>query len=134
MWQCPVCKRNFKQTNQFHMCTTKDIGELFLGKPDELVLAYDDLVQGMAGWEPNSIGASIHSIVMTSKKAWLIIKPMKSQLDVKFYTDDPPISKRIKKTTSYRNKFACHIRIAHPDEIDEEVFFLLRKGFEHSLE
>lgn len=59
MWKCPECKRLFKNTNQSHMCTTKDGGEL---------------------------------------QAWLIIKPMKKELDVKFYAENPVDSDRIRRT------------------------------------
>ena len=116
------------------MCTQKDIGELFLEKPDELVLAYDDIIQHIQHWKPFSQGASVHSIIVTSKKAWLIIKPMKKELDVKFYTDQPIASDRIKKITEYRNKFAHHIRISDPMQVDQEVFALLRDGFNYSIQ
>ncbi len=133
MWQCPTCERLFKNTNQVHMCTRKDIGELFLDKPDELVLAYDDIIQHIKHWKPFSQGASVHSIIVTSKKAWLILKPMKKELDVKFYTDQPIASDRVKKITEYRNKFAHHIRISHPLQVDQEVFNLLKEGFDYSI-
>lgn len=45
MWQCPKCKRKFQKNKQSHMCTQKDVGELFVGKSDEMVLAYDDILQ-----------------------------------------------------------------------------------------
>ena len=63
------------------MCTTKDIGELFIDKPDELVLAFDKIATRVLDWEPSHMGASIHSVVFTNKKAWLIIIPMKKVLD-----------------------------------------------------
>ncbi|QCK16560.1 DUF5655 domain-containing protein [Mangrovivirga cuniculi] len=80
------------------MCSTKGIGELFLGKSDEMVIAYDDLTNKISQWKPYSAGASTHSIVVTSKKAWLIIKPMKNELDLKFYYDEKLVSPRIKKS------------------------------------
>ena len=53
MWTCPKCDRKFKTTNQSHMCTTKDIGELFLDGSDELVLAFDRIMTEVMQWEPN---------------------------------------------------------------------------------
>ncbi|MFK8105443.1 MAG: DUF5655 domain-containing protein [Saprospiraceae bacterium] len=133
MWTCERCQRNFKSTNQSHTCTTIDIGELFLGKPDDLVLAFDDILMGVANWEPNSIGAARHSIVFTNHKAWLIVKPMKTELDVKFYYDAPIESDRFKRIKDYRNKYAHHIRIKHPNEINEEFFELLKLGYKYAL-
>ncbi|MEM6800144.1 MAG: DUF5655 domain-containing protein [Bacteroidota bacterium] len=115
------------------MCIQKDVGELFVGKPDELVLAYDDIIQVISQWEPHSLGASINTIVITSQKAWLIIKPMKKELDLKFYHDEALGSKKLKKVQAWGKKFAHHIRIKGPEELDEEVLELLRMGFEYSL-
>lgn len=115
------------------MCTQKDVGELFLGKPDALVLAYDNIIQGISSWDPFSSGASVHTIIVTSKRAWLIIKPLKKELDVKFYTDQPVESDLIHKITEYRGKFANHIRIREPWEVNDEVLRLLRYGFDYSL-
>ncbi len=61
------------------------MGELFLGKPDELVLALDKLLVLTADWQPNEVGVAKNAIVSTSKKAWLIVKPMSKKLDIKFY-------------------------------------------------
>jgi hypothetical protein len=115
------------------MCSDVEIGELFMDKPDELVLAYDDIVQAVADWQPNSIGASLHSVVMSSQKAWLIIKPMKKELDLKFYYDEQLDSYRLKGVYRSGKKFAHHIRVSDPEELDAEVFRLLRMGFEYSL-
>ena len=133
MWTCPNCERNFKTTNQSHSCTNIDMGELFLDKPDELVLVFDDILMGVAAWEPSTVGTAKHAIVFTSKKAWLIIKPMKQELDVKFYNDTPLESRKLKKVSASMGKYAHHIRLRSPNQVDKEVFRLLRIGFEFSL-
>ncbi|MEM1136166.1 MAG: DUF5655 domain-containing protein [Bacteroidota bacterium] len=133
MWTCPKCKRKFKSNNQYHICTTKDIGELFLDKSDELVLAFDRVMTEVMVWKPNDLGASIHSVVFTNKKAWLIIKPMKSVLDVKFYYKEIIESDLIAKRTKYPNKFAHHIRVASEEEVTPEIIKLLRMGYEYAL-
>lgn len=115
------------------MCTNRDIGELFLGKPDELVLAYDEIEQVISQWKPFSAGASVHSIVIASEKAWLIIKPMKAELDVKFYHDTIIDSPALKRVVNYGAKAAHHLRVKSPENLTDEVFRLLRMGFEYSL-
>ena len=130
MWTCPKCKRPFKSKNQWHACTTIDEGALFLDKPDDLVLAYDAIVQYTKDWTPNTVGTATKSIVFTSKKAWLIVKPMKSVLDVKFYNDSPLDAEVIKKVTPYgENKYAHHIRIGNEAQLTNEVWRLLKIGF-----
>ena len=105
MWTCPVCNRKFKTTNQSHMCTTKDIGELFLDKPDELVLAFDRIMSEVMQWEPNYMGPSTKAVVFTNKKAWLIIRPMRKELDVKFYYHEELESRWVKRHSKYSWRF-----------------------------
>lgn len=134
MWQCDKCNRIFEKSNQSHICVVKDVGELFLDKPDEMVLAWDTLTQKVMEWQPNVYSASTKSIVYTSKKAWLIIKPMKNELDVKFYHDQKIVSYRIRKHQAYPNKYAHHIRIQYEHQVDQELMELLRKGYKYSLD
>jgi len=133
MWQCEKCGRVFQTTNQHHICVKKDVGELFIDRPDSLVLAWDTLTQRVMEWQPNVYAATTKSVVYTSKKAWLIVKPMKKELDVKFYCNAKLVSPRIKKHTDYGNKVAHHIRIKEEEEVDQEVIDLLRKGYEYSV-
>lgn len=132
-WSCPKCKRLFKTENQSHSCTNKDMGELFLGKPDELVLAFDALLQTTTSWTPNSVGTATHSIVFTNKKAWLIVKPMKTCLDIKFYYDTQLESDRFHKVTNYFGKFAHHLRVSDANQMDNEFFELIRIGYEYAF-
>jgi len=85
MWECPKCERIFKTTNQSHSCTNKTLDDLFENRPDNLILTFDKLLVAVMDWEPNSAGASTNTIVFTNKKAWLIVKPMTKELDLKFY-------------------------------------------------
>lgn len=133
MWTCPRCERVFKTTHQSHSCTQIELGELFLGKPDDLVLAFDDILLAVANWEPNHVGTATKSIVFTSQKAWLIIKPMRKELDVKFYLDKPLESGRLKKVTALGKKYAHHIRVQTPEQVNSELIDLLRQGYEFSL-
>lgn len=134
MWRCPKCKRRFKSTNQSHSCTDIDMGELFIGKPDELVLAFDKLLQSVSKWEPNEVATATKSIVFTSNKAWLIVKPMKHVLDVKFYHEDELVSERFFKRSRWGKKYAYHFRFQHEDEIDDEVMEYLKLGFNYALD
>lgn len=133
MWTCPRCQRKFKANNQSHICVIKDIGELFIDKGDDLVLAFDAINTIVMEWQPNSVGASKHAIVYASKKAWLIIKPMKKELDVKFYHEEELESEVLKKVTLFGKKYAHHIRIKHENEVTPEVIELLKQGFDFSI-
>ena len=130
MWTCPKCDRNFKSANQWHMCTDKTIDELFEGKPDNLVLAFDKVLISVIDWEPCAVGMSTKSIVFSKEKAWLIVKPMSKELDLKFYNSEIIQNPRIKKTSKWGNKYAHHIRVSYDHQVDDEVISLLRVGYE----
>lgn len=133
MWECPKCNRLFKNDNQSHYCVVKDIGELFLKKPDRLVLAFDTLTTELEKWQPQSYGASVNTIVFTSKRAWLIVRPMKKELDIKFYSNEIIDSELITKVAPMGKKIAHHIRISHEDELTPLHFDLLKGVFDNSL-
>ena len=129
MWTCPNCERLFKTTNQSHSCVNKTIDDLFVGRPDHLVLAFDKIMTSVLQWEPNSLGPSKNAVVFTNKKAWLILKPMTRELDLKFYYSEPLESPVLKKVATWGKKIAHHIRIINEDEVTDEVLRLLGKGF-----
>jgi len=129
MWQCPICERQFKSKNQSHICTDTTIDDLFEGRSDNLILTFDKLLSSVIDWQPCSVGTSTHTIVFTKEKAWLIVKPLKKELDVKFYYPERIRHKYVKKTTEYRNSVAHHLRPSTPEDIDEEFVRLLYRGY-----
>ena len=132
MWQCPICERMFKSNNQSHMCTTKTIDDLFEGRSDELLLAFDKLLISVIDWEPCTVGPSTNTIVFTKQKAWLIVRPLRKELDIKFYHPTRIKHRYIFKTQDYGRSIAHHIRVSTPEEIDEELLSLLYKGYHAS--
>ncbi len=116
------------------MCTTKTIDDLFVGKRENVVLAFESVLRVTMDWEPQTIGASVHTIIFTSRKAWLIVRPMSKELDLKFYYNEPLDSSLIFKIVPYGKQFGHHIRLKDGSHMSNELIDLLRKGFERSLE
>ncbi|MEM8526751.1 MAG: DUF5655 domain-containing protein [Bacteroidota bacterium] len=134
MWTCPKCERQFKTANQSHTCSEKTLDNLFAKSSDELILAFDRILTEIINWTPCSVGAAKKAVIFTSKKAWLIVRPMTKELDLKFYYDEPLEGEIFKKIAPWGKKYAHHIRVKHEVEITDEIFGLLRKGHEFSLE
>ncbi len=133
MWQCPICERLFKTPNQSHSCVEQDFGVFFENKSDNLVIAFDSLMTSVLNWEPNSVGVSKNAIIFTNKKAWLIVRPMSKELDLKFYYDESLDGDIFKKITFWGGKYAHHIRIRDEEEINSEVLYFLKIGFDFAL-
>ncbi|MEM9848840.1 MAG: DUF5655 domain-containing protein [Bacteroidota bacterium] len=133
MWTCPKCERQFKTANQSHTCSATTLDDLFAKSSDELILTFDRILSAVINWTPCSVGAAKKAVVFTSKKAWLILRPMTKELDLKFYYDEVLESECLHKTAAWGNKYAHHIRLRQEEDITEEVLRLLKKGHTFSL-
>lgn len=135
MWTCPRCQRNFRITNQSHMCNDTTVEDIFASKPDDLLLAFDEVLLATMDWQPNSVGAATKAVVFTNKRAWLIVRPMSKQLEISFYTDGPLQGAAIHKSGLYmsgKTKFRHSIRLNGPGELTSEIVDLLKKGFDYA--
>lgn len=136
MWNCPKCNRSFSVTNQSHMCNSITIEDIFASKPDDLLLAFDDVLLTVMDWEPNTVGAATKAIVFTNKRAWLIVRPMSKLLELSFYTDNAIVSPVLHKSGRYMKgstKFRHSIRLSGPGEVTPEVVDLLKLGYEFGM-
>lgn len=115
------------------MCTTKTIDDLFENKADNVVLAFESVLNVTMDWEPQSIGASVNTVVFTNEKAWLIVRPMRKELDLKFYYSEPLDSELIWKIDTLGNRLGHHIRLQDGTQMTNELIDLLRKGFVHGM-
>ena len=88
MWTCPKCERELKNPNQWHNCVKVSMDSLFEGKPEELVLVFDKLLSEIIDWENVAVSATKNCIVFVHNQTFLIIRPMKKQLDLKFYSEE----------------------------------------------
>lgn len=122
--------------NQWHYCNDVTIDDIFDGKPDDLLLAFDDVLLATAEWEPNSIGAAKKAVVFTNKRAWLIVRPMSKLLDVAFYTGGPLVAPQIHKSSKFSpkgNKWRHQIRLNGPGQLSHEMVDLMRRGFDFAM-
>jgi len=108
--------------------------DLFEGKPDDVILAFDKVLLHVYDFGDVSVGASVNTVIFTNQKAFLIVRPMSKLLDLKFYYDEPLKSGKIHIVGKMGRKFYHHIRVKNEDEVDDEVVQLLRKGYQHGME
>ena len=135
MWTCPKCQREFLKDKQRHYCSAHTIDDIFAGRAENVVLAFDALLLAVGLWEPQTIGAGKSAVIFNNTKAWLVVRPMKSVLDVCFFYGEilqSPVLHSARKD-SMGNKFAHHVRLSGPDDVTPEVVDLLKVGFEYML-
>lgn len=132
MWTCPSCEREFRSRDQYHVCVQQDPYELFDGRPEHLMLAFDTLVNQLLGWQPGQMTATLKAVLLkTNLRTWLVIRPARQWIDLTFNHPDELESPYIKKISPFGKRFAHKVRIQHEDEVTPELLALLRMAYEH---
>jgi hypothetical protein len=129
-WICPKCERELPKPEQRHYCARVSLDSLFLGRPAELVLVFDKLLAEVADWDGVLVGTTPNCIVFTRRLTFLVIRPMKKELDLKFYSRAAHPEKPVLKSVASGNKFENHIRIALLDELRPALFNYLRESYQ----
>jgi len=129
---CSKCNRPLSRANAWHYCQEVDIDSLFLDKPDEVVLCFDTIFRVVSEWEGAAHSATKNCIVFIHNKTFLVIKPMKKWLEVKFMSDTPIDEERLHKQYQRGKRFEGVFRFEFEEQIDSKYFQLFRKSFEIS--
>lgn len=129
-WTCPKCERELPKAEQRHYCARVSLDSLFKGRPAELVLVFDKILAEVADWEDVLVGTTPNCIVFTRRLTFLVIRPMKKELDIKFYSKVPHPEKPVLKSVASGNKFENHIRIALLDDLRPALFTYLRESYQ----
>jgi hypothetical protein len=129
-WICPKCERELSKQNQWHQCVKVSIDSLFEGKAPELVFVFDALLTEVMEWGEVGVSATQNCIVFVRHQTFLVIRPMKKQLDLKFYSETEMEELPVIKSIFYSGKYQNHIRISHLEELSDEVFEYLKKSYD----
>lgn len=129
-WTCPNCDRELPWKDYRHYCQRVSLDSLFECRSPELVLAFDKILAEVADWEKVLVGVTPNCIVFTRRVGFLIIRPMKKWLDIKFYSAVAHSEKPVIRSTASGNKFENHIRIETVDDIRPALFVYIRESYE----
>lgn len=130
MWTCPKCERELKNPNQWHNCVKVSIDSLFEGKAEELVFVFDKLLSEIVDWDDIAVSATKNCIVFVHNQTFLIIKPMKKELDLKFYTQTEQEDEPIIKSIFYSGKYENHIRVSNLEQLTPKIFSYLKQSYQ----
>lgn len=128
-WTCPKCDRELPKPEHQHYCARVSLDSLFAERPPELILVFDKILAEVADWDGVLVGTTPNCIVFTRRVAFLVIRPMKKELDIKFYSKVAHPEKPVIKSTASAKKFENHIRISMLDDLRPELFIYLRESY-----
>ncbi|WP_448699373.1 DUF5655 domain-containing protein [Mucilaginibacter sp. AW1-3] len=129
-WVCPKCERELKNETQTHYCAKVNLDSLFEAKSAELVLAFDKLLASVADWDDVAISTTPNCIVFVHRQTFLVIKPMKTALDVKFYSEAVPAGLTLHKSLIWSGRYANHLRISKVEELTPDIIKYIRQSYE----
>lgn len=129
-WTCPKCDRELPWADYRHYCRRVSLDSLFEGRSEELVLVFDKILAEVSDWPKVLIGVTPNCIVFTRRVGFLIIRPMKKWLDIKFYSAVAHPEKPVIKSVATGRKFANHIRLTTLDDLRPDVFQYIRESYE----
>ncbi|MGN6640109.1 MAG: DUF5655 domain-containing protein [Mucilaginibacter sp.] len=129
-WTCPHCDRELPWKDYRHYCQRVELDSLFEGSSPELVLAFDKILAEVADWPKVLVGVTPNCIVFTRRVGFLIIRPMKKWLDIKFYSAVSHSEKPVIKSVAAGKKFANHIRVTNVDDLNPTLFRYIRESYD----
>ncbi len=129
---CPKCKRALQNINSYHYCKTVAIDDLFINKPDDVVLAFDRVLQHISTFSNIEISATKNCIVFVKNKTFLVVKPMAKCLEIKFYSTEPIDEADLYKCQLWNSKYECILRIQNEEELAAKYFNYFKKSYEIS--
>lgn len=114
---CPKCKRPLRNAKAWHYCEEVSIDDVFLKASDEVLLAFDTLMSEVMSWDGVAMSATKNCVVFVRKKTFLVAKPMKAFLEVKFYSNELIDDPALHRSQPWSGKYQGIFRFANEREI-----------------
>ena len=127
---CPHCKRKLRNVNAWHYCKEVAIDDLFLTKSDEIVLAFDTILEKVAQWEHVEISATKNCVVFVRNKTFLVVKPMTKWLEVKFYSSEIIDDDDLHKCQIWNAKYEGILRFGNENQIQPKFFEYFKNSYQ----
>lgn len=74
--------------------------------------------------------ATQNCIVFVHNQTFLVIRPMKKTLDLKFYSEAEQDEFPVIKSIFYSGKFENHIRVSALDDLTQTVYGFIKKSYD----
>ena len=130
LWKCPKCKREFKNKNQVHSCTSFSLKKHFENKPyaKELFLHLKQAIENNVG--PLKIESPPCCIHLVSNYTFAAVWALKDKIRIDFRIDSKIESKRIWKMIQMStNRYLYFLEIKDKQEVNKELLGWIKKAY-----
>jgi hypothetical protein len=131
LWQCPECERRFANRNQSHFCGRYDLETHFEGKPPEIRILFDAVVEVIKRFGPVIVLPEKTRIAFQTRMSFAQVTPRMKWLDghvVLARRLERPRFRKI-ETISPRNH-VHHFRLHATTDIDAEFASWLNEAYD----
>jgi Domain of unknown function (DUF5655) len=129
---CPHCKRKLHNINAWHYCKEVAIDDLFVDKSDEIVLAFDAVLQQVETWEGVEISATKNCVVFVKNKTFLVVKPANKWLEIKFYSNSIIEDDDLHKCHIWNSKYEGIVRLTNEQDLKPKFMQYIKKSYQIS--
>jgi len=115
MWQCPTCKRTFKNTNQSHYCVKPEtIDQYIAAQAPEVQPILHEICETIRGAAPEAVEKiSCHIPTFWQEKNLVQLAAHKNHIG--FYPGDEAVISFAERLTDYKtNKGCIHLPLGQP--------------------
>lgn len=134
MWECPVCKREFRNKNQQHSCKVSNVEFHFLNKEPVVLKTYNELTRAISKFGSVRINPVKNAIIIQSGTTFLAVKPKKSCIDIEFLLDYKNEYETVNKIVkSSKSRFAHFVRLSKPGDITKRLISLLKESYKLNI-
>ena len=128
-WTCPKCTRTISRPNAWHQCVNRPLESVFKNKQPIVYSLFKQLNQQIKKWKGVKASATQNCIVYVAETTFLIIRPMKSALDLKLYLSQPVEEFPVYKVDAWGGRFVHGIRLFDNGDLDDAVLKLLKQSY-----
>ena len=129
MWVCPTYERTIRSASQWHNCVKIDMDSLFEGKHESVMHLFDKLLLTVTEWEDVSVSATQNCFVFVHRQTFLVVRPLKKHLNLKFYSQHEASGHFVTRSVPYAGKFEHHAVINSPEQLSPELFRSIHESY-----
>lgn len=137
MWICPICNREFANTNQVHSCRERNLGDFLQGKSEHTIELFDHFITEYLQIAPIKVYPTKSMIALGDRINFAYVTQLgKNFIDVVFpfheiYADNLCFTKI--KTVPGTNDHNHYFRMYLKEDVNDEVKGYMKMAHEQSL-